>query len=179
MLAYTNGDASDAQSSTVLNNLNNRLPDAKIVRRMPMTARELSRVLGGRAAGDEWWGEGYVVGDEAWIDDRTDGEIYIRCRDIKRLLRRAERRLATPDGIVRRYAPTLRGYMGTRVTVGKRSSVIYKIVRGLLEAGASVREVECVIGASAVGASKFGGNAALVAREVWRILDKLLREKFR
>jgi hypothetical protein len=130
-------------------------------------------VLGGKPAGDEWLDEGYVVDDKAWIDDRDAGGIYIRCRDIKGLLRRAAERLDTPDGIVSRYAPALRLYINAPVTTGKRSSVIFKVGMTLAEAGASAAEIECVLGASKCAQSKYGGRA--LKREVERIMSKCRR----
>jgi hypothetical protein len=150
----------------------NFLPEAKILSGLPLTAAQLSRVLGGHAAGAEWWGEGYVIGNEAWIDD-DDDRIYIRCRDIKGLLRRAAKRLGTPDGIVRRYAPALRLYVNAPVAKGKRSDVIFKIGMTLAQAGASKAEVFIVLASSRCAQSKYGTRA--LKAEVERIMRKAWR----
>jgi hypothetical protein len=138
----------------------------------------LSRVLGGHAAGDEWWGEGFVIGNEAWIDD-DDDRIYIRCRDIKDLLRRTMERLKTPDGIVRRYAPALRMYVNAPVTTGKRSDVLFKIIMTLAQAGALKEEIIKVAEASKCAQSKYGGRGRALKREVERILSKCWRSHVR
>jgi len=185
MHAHIKSDGPHTQSSTVLSflrclrasnderALNNRLPDAKILK-TPLSAGQLARLLKGRPAGEEWWFEGWVIGEEAWIDDRARGEVFIRCRDIKGLLKRAEQRGATPAGIVLRYAPSLRAYTNARVQVGKRSDVIYKITRTLLEAGALLDEVQCVISASAVGQDKFGGDERRIRNDVERVLKRIM-----
>jgi hypothetical protein len=158
-------------------NLPNSLPEAKIVSGLPLTAQQLSRVLGGKPAGDEWWDEGYLVGDKAWIDDRDAGGIYIRCRDIKGLMRRAMARLGTPDGIVRRYSPTLLLYVNAPVAKGKRSLVIFKIGMELAQAGASAAEIECALGASKCWQSKWGNNRRSLKAEVTRIIRKAWRSR--
>jgi len=153
-------------------NLPNSLPDAKILSGLPLTAAQLSRVLGGKPAGAEWWDEGYVIGDEAWIDDRDGGGVYIRCRDIKDLLRRAGERLQTPAGIIRRYAPTLINDLNAQVAQGKRSSVFFKMGMTLFARGASCAEVSVAIGAMKCWQSKHGTNQRALKVEVTRIMRK-------
>ena len=147
------------------------LPDATIIS-IPLTAQQLSRVLGGKPAGDEWRGEGYVIGDKAWIDDRDANGIYVRCRDIKGLLKRAVARLGTPDGIVRRYAPALRMYINAPVAKGKRSDVYFKVGMTLAQAGASAAEIECVVGAMRCWLDKHGTDKRALKAEVMRIMRK-------
>jgi hypothetical protein len=105
-----NSKSSHRQSTAVLPRL---LPDAKIIT-IPLTARELSSVLGGHAAGAEWWDEGYVIGDEAWIDDRDGGGIYIRCKDVKGLLRRAAERVQCCPYAFLRSLPRFRNVLKFR-----------------------------------------------------------------
>jgi hypothetical protein len=163
-----NSKSSHRQSTAVLPRL---LPDAKIIT-IPLTARDLSSVLGGHAAGAEWWDEGYVIGDEAWIDDRDGGGIYIRCEDVKGLLRRAAERLKTPAGIIRRYAPTLIMDLNARVAQGKRSSVFFKMGMTLFARGASRAEVSVVLGAMRCWLDKHGTDKRALKAEVTRIMRK-------